>query len=120
MTVTPWDEPAGATPRGTLVVLPGRGETDRTYERFGRRLAAQGHDLVLVAPTQLSTVLFRFVLERRWMPTQLAGIGALAAAGALAPFVPPVGLGVLATLILVAVGAAESVVRIREGRRHGG
>ncbi|WP_175414096.1 low temperature requirement protein A [Agrococcus sp. SGAir0287] len=66
------------------------------------------------------TVLFRSVLERRWMPTQLAGIGALAAAGALAPFVPPVVLGVTATLVLVAVAAAESVVRLREGRRSGG
>jgi len=68
----------------------------------------------------VGTVLFRFVLERRWLPTQLAGIGALVAAGALAPFVPPVALGVVATLILVAVGAAESIVRIREGRRSGG
>jgi low temperature requirement protein LtrA len=68
----------------------------------------------------VGTLLFRVVLERRWMPTQLAGIGALAAAGALAPIVPPVALGVVATLILVAVGAAESIVRIREGRRGGG
>ncbi|WP_144719166.1 low temperature requirement protein A [Agrococcus jejuensis] len=68
----------------------------------------------------VGTVLFRYVLEHRWLPTQLAGIGALAAAGALAPFVPPVALGVVATLILVAVGAAESIVRIREGRRSGG
>lgn len=34
-----WDEPAGPAPRGTLIVLPGRGETPTSYRRFGRRLA---------------------------------------------------------------------------------
>lgn len=47
-TTTPWDEPAGATPRGTLVVLPGRGETDASYQRFGRRLAADAYKVRLV------------------------------------------------------------------------
>ena len=31
MTVTAWNEPAGGTPRCTLVVLPGRGETAASY-----------------------------------------------------------------------------------------
>ncbi len=43
MTVTAWNEPAGGTPRGTLVVLPGRGETAASYERFGRRLSADAY-----------------------------------------------------------------------------
>jgi alpha-beta hydrolase superfamily lysophospholipase len=43
-----WDEPAGGTPRGTLVVLPGRGETAASYERFGRRLAADAYKVRLV------------------------------------------------------------------------
>lgn len=34
-----WDEPEGLAPRGTLIVLPGRGEHGGVYERFGRRLA---------------------------------------------------------------------------------
>jgi pimeloyl-ACP methyl ester carboxylesterase len=34
-----WDEPAGLAPRGTLIVLAGRGEHGGVYERFGRRLA---------------------------------------------------------------------------------
>ncbi|WP_371582722.1 alpha/beta hydrolase [Streptomyces sp. NBC_01314] len=34
-----WDEPEGLAPRGTLVVLAGRGEHGGVYERFGRRLA---------------------------------------------------------------------------------
>lgn len=47
-TTTAWDEPTGATPRGTLVVLPGRGETDASYERFGRRLSADAYRVRLV------------------------------------------------------------------------
>jgi alpha-beta hydrolase superfamily lysophospholipase len=43
-----WDEPAGGTPRGTLVVLPGRGETPASYERFGRRLSADAYKVRLV------------------------------------------------------------------------
>ncbi len=38
-----WDEPAGATPRGTVVLLPGRGETAASYGRLGRRLSADGY-----------------------------------------------------------------------------
>jgi pimeloyl-ACP methyl ester carboxylesterase len=34
-----WNEPEGLAPRGTLVVLAGRGEHGGVYERFGRRLA---------------------------------------------------------------------------------
>ncbi|MCF6377920.1 lysophospholipase [Nocardioides KLBMP 9356] len=52
MTVTAWDEPTGATPRGTLVVLPGRGETDASYARFGARLSADAYK-VRVVPVDL-------------------------------------------------------------------
>lgn len=38
-----WDEPDGMTPRGTLILLPGRGETPASYARFGRRLAADAY-----------------------------------------------------------------------------
>ena len=48
MTTGSWDEPAGGTPRGTLVVLPGRGETAASYERFGRRLSADAYKVRLV------------------------------------------------------------------------
>ncbi|MGW6059233.1 alpha/beta hydrolase [Streptomyces sp. NPDC055189] len=45
-TTTPahsWQPPTGIAPRGTLVVLPGRGEHGLIYERLGRRLAADGY-----------------------------------------------------------------------------
>jgi alpha-beta hydrolase superfamily lysophospholipase len=44
-----WDEPEGIAPRGTLVVLPGRGEHGGVYERFGRRIAADGYRLRALA-----------------------------------------------------------------------
>ena len=46
--MTGWDEPAGGTPRGTLVVLPGRGETAASYERFGRRLSSDAYKVRIV------------------------------------------------------------------------
>jgi pimeloyl-ACP methyl ester carboxylesterase len=41
--VARWDEPAGLNPRGTVIVLPGRGERPAVYERFGRRISADGY-----------------------------------------------------------------------------
>lgn len=48
MTTRTWT-PQGAN-RGTLAVLPGRGETPALYERFGRRLAADGYTVVVPEP----------------------------------------------------------------------
>jgi pimeloyl-ACP methyl ester carboxylesterase len=38
-----WAPPAGAVTRGTVIVLPGRGEHAGVYERLGRRLAADAY-----------------------------------------------------------------------------
>ncbi|GGX90503.1 lysophospholipase [Streptomyces minutiscleroticus] len=38
-----WDEATGVSPRGTLIVLPGRGEHGGLYERFGLRMAFDGY-----------------------------------------------------------------------------
>ncbi|HEY4267474.1 MAG TPA: alpha/beta hydrolase [Galbitalea sp.] len=35
-----WNEPEGLSPRGTVIVIAGRGEQHRVYERFGRRISA--------------------------------------------------------------------------------
>ncbi|WP_028661303.1 alpha/beta hydrolase [Nocardioides insulae] len=40
---TRWDEPTGGTPRGTVILVPGRGETAASYARLGRRLAADSY-----------------------------------------------------------------------------
>jgi alpha-beta hydrolase superfamily lysophospholipase len=44
-----WPEPAGLAPRGTLIVIPGRGEQPGLYERFGRRIAADAYRVHVVA-----------------------------------------------------------------------
>ena len=41
--VVSWTEPEGLNPRGTVIVLPGRGEQPEVYERFGRRLAVDAY-----------------------------------------------------------------------------
>ncbi|GAA4546202.1 lysophospholipase [Pseudonocardia xishanensis] len=41
--VASWSEPEGLKPRGTVVVVPGRGEHAGVYERLGRRLAADAY-----------------------------------------------------------------------------
>jgi alpha-beta hydrolase superfamily lysophospholipase len=38
-----YDEPEGIAPRGTVIVAAGRGETPAAYQRFGRRIAADGY-----------------------------------------------------------------------------
>ncbi|HKS47341.1 MAG TPA: lysophospholipase [Amycolatopsis sp.] len=50
-----WDEPEGLAPRGTLIVLAGRGEQAEVYERFGRRLAADAYRVRAVADGDLET-----------------------------------------------------------------
>src|ERR1700753_3439646 len=47
--VVSWTEPAGLNPRGTIVVIPGRGETPEVYERFGRRLSVDAYRVHAVA-----------------------------------------------------------------------
>ena len=51
-TVVTWWESGSAALRGTVVVLPGRGEAPGVYERFGRRLAADSYRVhALPAPS---------------------------------------------------------------------
>jgi alpha-beta hydrolase superfamily lysophospholipase len=38
-----WDEPEGIPPRGTVIILTGRGDTVATYGRLGRRLASDAY-----------------------------------------------------------------------------
>ncbi len=44
-----WREPDGIAPRGTLVLIPGRGEHPALYARFGRRIASDGYRVHVVA-----------------------------------------------------------------------
>jgi len=45
-----WDPPAAIAVRGTVLLIPGRGEHAGVYDRFGRRLAADGYAVRSVTP----------------------------------------------------------------------
>jgi alpha-beta hydrolase superfamily lysophospholipase len=47
--VVSWTEPDGISPRGTLIMIPGRGEQPGLYERFGRRISSDGYRVHVVA-----------------------------------------------------------------------
>jgi alpha-beta hydrolase superfamily lysophospholipase len=88
-TVVTWPQPEGLNPRGTIVVVPGRGETPEVYERFGRRLSADAYRVHAVAnPTDDPAVTEEQVkaLLDEPKPFVLAGsdTGALFAAGLVA------------------------------------
>jgi len=44
-----WNEPDGLNPRGTVIVIAGRGESPRVYQRFGRRISADAWRVRVVA-----------------------------------------------------------------------
>lgn len=68
----------------------------------------------------IGTVLFRRVLERRWMRAQLAGIAALLVVAAITPLLDPLSTGSLAALVLVATAAGETIERMRRNAPEGG
>ncbi|MET7420834.1 alpha/beta hydrolase [Dactylosporangium sp. NPDC005555] len=45
-----WDPPAAIAVRGTVLILPGRGEHAGVYDRFGRRIAADGYAVRSATP----------------------------------------------------------------------
>ena len=109
--VLTWTEPEGIAVRGTLVVIPGRGEQPAHYERFGRRIAADGYRVHAVTdPTQdaaltLSQITGQLAGPQVPAPRVLAGsdTGALFAAGLAATGQVP-GLD---ALVLAGLPAAE-------------
>lgn len=60
-------------------------------------------------------LLFRWVVARQVLASHLVGIALLLAAFGAAFLVPPLALGGMSTLILVAVGSWETIVRVRSG-----
>ena len=69
------------------------------------------------------TVLFRRTLERRWPRAQLfglVGLAVLAGMALLLPVLDALGLSIAAAILLAGVAAAETVERVRRGRRAGG
>ncbi|MGR0318529.1 low temperature requirement protein A [Agromyces sp. ZXT2-3] len=66
------------------------------------------------------TLLFRRVLERRWMRAQLAGIVGIAIVAGLSPLLDPLATGALAALVLVGTAAGETIERHRRRVPEGG
>jgi alpha-beta hydrolase superfamily lysophospholipase len=116
--VLTWTEPEGIAVRGTLVVIPGRGEQPAHYERFGRRIAADGYRVHAVTdPTHdaalaLSQVTDQLTGPQATAPRVLAGsdTGALFAAGLAASGQVP-GLDALVLAGLPAAGAGPDAGR---------
>ncbi|WP_329492870.1 alpha/beta hydrolase [Kitasatospora herbaricolor] len=84
-----WEPAEGAARRGTVVLLPGRGESPAVYQRFGRRLAADGYGVHVLAlgpepaPAEVAAA-FAAVAGQAPAPVVLAGsdTGALRALAA--------------------------------------
>jgi pimeloyl-ACP methyl ester carboxylesterase len=110
--VVTWTEPEGIAVRGVLVLIPGRGEQPAHYERFGRRVAADGYrvhavtDPMLDAALTVSQVTGWFTCPGTSGPRVLAGsdTGALFAAGLAATGRVPE----LAALVLAGLPTAEA------------
>src|ERR1700750_1669 len=51
--VRAWNNSDAVLPRGTLIVIPGRGEHPGTYDRFGTRIAFDGYRVRAVADPNL-------------------------------------------------------------------
>jgi alpha-beta hydrolase superfamily lysophospholipase len=87
--VLAWSEPEGLNPRGTVIVVPGRGERPEVYERFGRRISSDAYRVHVVADPVADAALaeeqIRSLLSGP-KPVVLAGsdTGALFAAGLVA------------------------------------
>jgi pimeloyl-ACP methyl ester carboxylesterase len=106
--VASWTEPEGLGPRGTIVVIPGRGERPGVYERFGRRFSGDAYRVHAVAnPAEDAALAEEQILSLLDgpKPVVLAGsdTGALFAAGLVASGrLPGAGALVLAGLPTVA------------------
>lgn len=104
-----WIEPEDIAVRGTLVVVPGRGEQPGHYERLGRRIAADGYRVHAVTDPTLDAALSKVQIATQLTgpgPRVLAGsdTGALFAAG-LAATRQVAGLDALVLAGLPGVGA---------------
>jgi alpha-beta hydrolase superfamily lysophospholipase len=86
-THTDFTGPEDLRPRGTLVVVPGRGETRTTYTRFGRRLSADAYHVRVVDPPGSLDRLVDVLAEAVTLPRPLVLVGADAGAATIAALV---------------------------------
>ena len=103
--VIAWNEPDGLIPRGTVIVIPGRGELPAVYERFGRRLAGDAYRVRAVADPVVDAELARAQIAGLLAESSLPGPRVLAGSdtGALfAIMLARSGLGAAVDALLLA------------------
>jgi alpha-beta hydrolase superfamily lysophospholipase len=106
--VTDYTGPEGLRTRGTVLVVPGRGESEATYRRFGRRLAADSYRVRVLSAPVIAEDDLAGSLER--FAAQLAG--AVAGSGADGPVRPLVLVGSDTGAAAVAALVARSVTQL--------
>ncbi|MGP2442089.1 alpha/beta hydrolase, partial [Streptomyces sp. JW3] len=79
--------PAGLRTRGTVLVVPGRGETPATYGRLGRRLAADAYRVRVTGAPDLDAADLPGSLARFGARLAAAVEGAAGDAGVVRPVV---------------------------------
>jgi hypothetical protein len=87
--------PEGLRVRGTVVVIPGRGESAQTYQRFGRRIAADAYHVRVLAGREIDF----------FSADPLPGL-----ADELAAAVDDLGDGLIRPLVLVGADASAAAV----------
>jgi alpha-beta hydrolase superfamily lysophospholipase len=105
--VTDYTGPEGLRTRGTVLVVPGRGESQATYQRFGRRLAADSYRVRVLSAPVVAEADLAGSLER--LATQLAG--AVAGISADGPVRPLVLVGSDTGAVALAALVARSVLQ---------
>ena len=95
--VLEFNEPAGLNPRGTVILLTGRGEAAGVYERFGRRISVDSWRVRVVDTTldvAETTATVEALLADETLPSPKVIIGSDAGAAVAASFaaVNPAGL----------------------------
>jgi alpha-beta hydrolase superfamily lysophospholipase len=82
---TAWNEPDGTDPRGTVVVLIGRGEHPGAYERFGRRIASDAYRVRIASGPAHAARLLRDAADPAPRVLLGADVGALRAVALALP-----------------------------------
>lgn len=99
--VVRWNEPDGIAPRGTLVVLPGRGETADVYRRFATRLSVDAYRVAVFEPGDRDIAeRVRELAADPWAVTPLVLVGS--DSGALQALDAAVGLGESVAAVIAA------------------
>ena len=73
---TDYFAPEGLRTRGTVIVVPGRGETPGTYARFGSRLAYDAYRVRVIGPPPAGAATIRdFLAGAARAPNLVGGVG---------------------------------------------